>query len=129
MTAPIDLYPLSTKEGNAVPLDVIRPNGVIRKSFTSTGTSPIALPNDTDIYSLFATENCYVLFADATITLPADGSFEDDILYVPVNTQIMIRLPDVHFSVISASSRSGELVLQSCITWHGIALASQFVRS
>lgn len=125
-------YPLSTADGQAVPLDIIRPMGIVSISFNpSTGTSPFTLSDTLDCYSIRATEDCLVEF-NATFPLATNlvnATFRADALYVPKNTILFIS-PPVSKNIISVLgiSTSGLLHIQYIESWTGLALKNQYTR-
>lgn len=127
MVAPVDIYPLSTKDGKHIPLDVVSPTGVLVKSFTPVASSAIALPDTTDLIAVVATEDCYINFANSSAVVPADGTHEPDQMFLPKNFQTILYPINRYMSVISANANNGVLRMNFFDTWHSLALASQFV--
>ena len=128
MTTPSDLYPLSTIDGKEVPLEVIKPIGIMIASFSSSPSSPVAIPDASKLIGISSTEDCFVLFANATISVPANNTYVSGVLFVPADTIITVIPSAAYYSVVSASSNNGTLTLQFLETWHGLALPTQFVR-
>ena len=127
MTAPVDIYPLSTAEGTAIPLEVISPTGYMFIYFSSTPTNVIALPASSDMIILNSDEDCILRFSNNLATFPEEAKFTPDTLYLRKNMQVVVY-PQQKFLSVRRLILDGTLHLQFIDTWHGLALASQYER-
>lgn len=125
-------YPLSTADGKAIPLDTVRPAGIVKKSFLSaSGSAAISIPTTVSIVSAYATEDCYIKFATAaaTITAPVDGVLLADTIFVPASSVMVFTPPvDKRSIAIIGDSANGSLILSYLETWNGLSMQSQTTR-
>lgn len=121
-------YPFSSKDGTPIPLDVLRPYGVLRKNFnSSTGTTAEALPTGTEVLMIRTTEDCFIKFANSAATKPISATPSvavDDLLFLQKNEIQTVSPPAAYFSVIGDET-SGVLTIQIIETWAGVALNTQ----
>ena len=125
MSAPLDLYPLSTADGEAVPLDVIAPTGYMYIKFSSVATSVLPLPATSDMIVLNADEDCIISFANVVADFPAERTFVPDVLFLRKSMQVIVY-PQKKFISVKRLRLDGTLHLQFIDTWHGLALATQY---
>ena len=125
MAAPIDLYPLSTPDGIAIPLDVVSPTGYMYIPFSATPTVALALPATSDMIVLTCDEDCIIRFSNDLAVIPPASSYMVDTLYLRKNMQTIVY-PQKKFISVKRLVMDGTLHLQFIDTWHGLALASQY---
>lgn len=118
-------YPLSTVDGKAIPLEVIKPLGVIRLPFTATAFNVQVLSDayEDKILMLSSSEDCYLDFAAAP-TSPVDDVVLPSMVFVPAGVLIACVTNSVYLNVIGVST-SGILHIQLVDTWAGLALETQ----
>lgn len=127
MTAPVDIYPLSTAEGTAIPLEVVSPTGYMFIRFSKTPTNVIALPASSDMIILNSDEDCILRFSNNLATLPEEAKVVPDTLFLRKSMQVVVY-PQQKFLSVRRLVLDGTLHLQFIDTWHGLALASQYER-
>ena len=127
MAAPVDIYPLSTSEGVAIPLEVVAPTGYMFLHFSEVATDVIALPATSDMIILNSDEDCILRFSNNLAVLPAEGIVVPDTLFLRKNMQVVVY-PQRKFLSVRRLVLDGTLHIQFIDTWHGIALASQYER-
>lgn len=119
-------YPLSTIDGNSIPLDVMKPVGVQFLSFTVASTSPIQLPPNTQVIAVRTTTECLIKYANAAAVIPAyDGTLVEDSQYLNSSEIQFIVPPSLYLSVIGMGG-SGLLTIQILETWTGLGTETQF---
>lgn len=125
-------YPLSTADGKAIPLDTVRPYGIVKKSFLSaSGSSAISIPSTVSVVAAYATEDCFIKFAasGATISAPSDGVAMTDAIFVPADSLMVFTPPvDKRSIAIIGDSANGSLILSYLETWNGLSMQSQVTR-
>ena len=125
-------YPLSTAEGTAIPLDVIRPYGIIKIPFTSgSGSSSITIPSDVEVLNVYSDVDCLIQFATSNASASAlvDNTFKSDAMYVSADVFTIISPPvDKKAFSIRGISASGNCVVQYLRKWTALALQPQFAR-
>ena len=126
--APIErqLYPFTTEDSKAIPLDIIRPLSLIRKSFPAVGVAPIAIPADWKLASFFSITGCFIQFELVTLVNPLlDGVNYADTLFVPPNCVVTSTVIAGVASVVSFNGAAGSVVAQQIQKWAGLALSRQ----
>lgn len=128
MSSTTQRYPFATASGDSIPLDVVKPSGLIVKSFLSSGaTGNIALPADVEAIGLLASEDCIVRFG-AAASVPADGVNLSNAIYVPAGMHIIAAPPADTFSAIGHTA-NGTLIVQLIAKWAGLSLDTQTTRT
>lgn len=122
-------YPLSTVSGQHIPLDILRPSAIIKKDFlSSSASSATALPIDTEVIMLRATQDCFIKFHNSSATKPISGNPSTpvvDTLYLQRGEVQAVAPLYPYYSVIG-DTVDGILYIQVLETWAGLSLdASQ----
>lgn len=123
---PSQVYPFATQDGKPIPLDIIRPAGLIQISFNNSSSVNFTL---TDTYTegiVLATSACLVR-QGTDIPSMVDGTFYQDMFLVYTDTLITVSLLSGTIYVKGLSG-SGTLYLQLIEKWAGLALPKQFIR-
>ena len=123
MTLPRELYPFSTQDGKAVPLEIIQPSAMVMLDVT-TSYSTLALPDSLNLAAIFASCDCVIDLTGAATTL-ASGTLYNSMLFVPASTVVMAKLETVT-AKIRAVSDSGTIFIQGVERWAGLNLTRQF---
>lgn len=126
MTTPAGVYPFATQDGKAIPLDVIKPTGVIPKSFTSSADSLLTIPADAVVGTFTTTKACIVKFGSVISSL-ADGVEILNAILVPADSTVTVALTPGP-AYIRGLSESGTVYLQLIEKWVGLALNTQYSR-
>lgn len=126
------VYPFSTADGQAIPVDIVRPHGVIKKSFLSSGaTAAMSVPDTIDVFSVVATEDCLIKFAASSASASAlsDGVLATDMMFIPADILTVVSPPlDKKSFSLRGDSANGTAVIQFFETWKGLSLQSQRTR-
>lgn len=126
MASTTQRYPLSTPDGSAIPLDIMKPHSFIMKSFIGgAATDPIAVPEGVEIVSLSVTEDCIVCFGDDAVQ-PVDGVSYLNTVYVEKSVRICLAPSVDTFTIISATATSGTALIQFIEKWAGLAVQTQY---
>lgn len=125
-------YPLSTPDGQAIPLDVVRPYGLVFKTFLSSGpTAALTIPAAIEVFSILASEDCLIKFAAsaASAAVPADGVMAADtgIASKDILTVLSPPVDKKSISLIGLSA-NGTATLSYYENWSGLSLQSQITR-
>lgn len=95
----LKLYPLSTPDGQAIPLEIVRGYGLIRQDFTDTPVNNVTIPACDFLYCI-SDQDC-VFALTTSVTAPANGVHNLGYYMIPANTVITIdHNAAVHFSVV-----------------------------
>lgn len=116
-------YPLSTPEGAAIPLDIMKPHSFMQKDFTEVVSAALAVPDGIEIVSFTASEDCIIRFGAAAV-VPADGVSYPDTIYIDKDVRVCVAPRAATFTVI-ATSAVGTLHAQFIEKWAGLALTKQ----
>lgn len=124
-------YPFSTPEGAAIPLDILRPVGVLKKDFLSaSGSAAEALPANTLAVLVRATRSCFIRFSNAPATKPISATPSvviADTLYLEEGEIQTISPGKLFYSVIG-DTEAGTLTMQILETWAGLVTEAQINR-
>lgn len=121
-------YPLSTAEGNSIPLEVAKPLAFLSLTFTAgsfTANTDMTLYQDKILVAL-ADSDCYISVAQ-TPTSPTNGVIAPDIIHIPAGEHISFISNSIYLSV-KGMIASGTLKLQILDPWSGLALEAQLSR-
>lgn len=125
-------YPLSTADGQYIPLDVVRPHGSLTKTFTAAGsTAAMDVPSTVDIMTFLCDQDCILQFAASSASAAAmvDGTLKADAFFVYANTITNISPPIGKKSfALRGDSASGIAKINYLETWAGLSLQSQITR-
>lgn len=121
-------YPLSTPDGKAIPLDLIKPLGVLRLSFTAAAHNSQTLPSayQDKIFTAYSTEDCYLDFK-ATPAAVIDDVVSTDTLFIPAGVLIAFISNSLYIAA-RGSTASGIVQIQIIDIWAGLLLESQVNR-
>lgn len=116
-------YPLSTPDGMAIPLEIMRPYGYIRKGFSGTVSAQVLVPDGIEIVLLYSTEDCLIRFG-GNAAISVDGVLSLDTVFLPKDMRICVAPTSTYLTVI-ADSLSGQLSIQFIDRWAGLSLPVQ----
>lgn len=123
---PSQVYPFATQDGKPIPLDIIRPAGLIQIAFNNSSSVNFTLTNTYTEGIILATSACLVR-QGTDIPSIIDGTFYQDMFLVYTDTLITVSLlPGTIY--VKGLSGSGTLYLQLIEKWAGLALPKQFIR-
>lgn len=124
MTTEAERYPLSTQDGEAIPLEVIRPRSFLRKSFTSEEASAVlTIPDGVNLMVVSTDADCFIRFG-TTASIPADGVLISDTLLLAREMQICVSPIADTFTIIG-DTEAGTLNVQFIETWAGLSLETK----
>ncbi len=122
-------YPFSTADGKAIPLDIVRPYGSMKKSFAvESSTAAIVVPDTIEVLAVMANEDCIIQFAASSASASAftDGVLKEDSFFIAADLLTVVSPPlgKKSFALIGDSA-SGIAIIQFLQKWAGLSLASQ----
>lgn len=120
------LYPLSTENSDAIPLDVIRPTGIIRLAL-SAPTTDLVIPEEVKIAAFYSKLGCFIHFGLLMPNPPISNTYYPDALFIPPGVIITSVIPSVNAKVVPLSA-DGELIIQGIYKWAGVGLDRQVNR-
>lgn len=126
MTDISQIYPFSTQDGKAIPLDIVQSKGFLFKSFTLTAAS-FTVPADKLVGVCFASESCLIRVAQ---TLPSslteDFDYSDTLLLPKGMAVTTVFTPGIYY--VRGLDLAGTVYIQFVEKWVGLALERQFGR-
>lgn len=127
INVPSDNYPFATKDGRVIPLDIIKPQGVIFASFNPTAFSPVTIPaSKSTVAILFATEACFISFGVDPATF-AEGIYHDSVLFVPRGHAVASTVESGEIYIKGFAS-AGVVNIQFIEKWAGLSLDLSFTK-
>jgi hypothetical protein len=111
------VYPLSTPEGQSIPMDVMEPLSMSYYTFVANTSKNIVIPAAYSMVALYATKDCILKFGGTALpnTL-VDGAEYVNALYIPAQTIITSLIPSSGAaSVVSVSA--GILTITALENW------------
>jgi len=127
-TTPVQdqLYPFSTEDNKAIPLDIIRPVALIKSELLAAGNTPITIPTDWKVASFYCPTGCYIEFAAATMPIvPINGVAYANVLFVPPNCVVTATVLPGVANINPVKSGASYIVMQQIQKWAGLALRRQ----
>jgi hypothetical protein len=126
------IYPLSTSDGQSIPLDVIRGKSCVSKTFLSSASSTaITVPSTAKILEIYADQDVLIQFAASAAVAAAlvDGTIVTDAIFVPANSISFISPPVDKLSLAMRGVTAGGTALINFLeNWSGLSLQSQVTR-
>lgn len=122
LTAQQQLYPFSAQNSQTIPLDIIRPLGVIVRDFAYEVESAIVFPEGMAVASFYSDVPCFVAFGAETGFSVVGEAYNQDVLFVPRSTTIVSVVTAAHALVLPMGAVSGTLIIQHIHQWASVAL-------
>lgn len=124
--ADLENYPFATLDGTAIPLDIIKGKGFIRKNITASTKSTIAIPAGSEVAMVQSTADC-ILFLDDAESAGAivSGTFYPNAIFIPRGLAITITLKEATASVLGFTE-AGILTIQFIEKWAGLSLPTTY---
>ena len=118
------LYPFSTQDGKTVPLDIIKPAGLLVQS-TALEVASFLMPSYSQVSVIFSSTAC-LLRSEVTIPEIVSGESYPDLLFIPADIAMTVALlPDTTYYV-KAIETPGVLYIQGIERWAGLGLDRQY---
>ena len=119
---PLQLYPLSTLGGQAIPFEVIRPYSLLRVDITDAVSADIAIPVAADFLIIEADIECIIRFAETSAAVPASGTEMLDAMHIYPGTAWTIdHNGAAELTVIGVvASETGNLWVNTTKKWKDI---------
>ena len=124
MTAPSQLYPLSSQDGKAIPLEICAPLALRSYVLVANTKKDIVIPADWVIGWLYSDVDC--VFSHSDTDLPAalvDGTVYTSASFVPKKTPMAIKWIPGDASVLPLAS--GRIYLHKIEKWAAFVQSKQ----
>jgi hypothetical protein len=126
VSASDQVYPFSTQDGKAIPLDIINPAGVIYQVFTNTASSLITIPGNYTVGTFKADADSIISFGADLGALVAN-TLHANTIFLPANVIVTsVIVPGSAY--VRGLTASGTVYLQLIQKWAGLSLTTQLVR-
>ena len=121
-----ELYPFTTEDAKAIPLDIIRPLALIKKSFVGAGQTAIAIPVGWKVAAFYSPTGCMIQFAASVLPgPPLDNTVYTDTLFVPPSCLVTATVLEGAGVIVSLNGAAGYVIMQQIQKWSGLALKRQ----
>lgn len=127
MTTPAGVYPFATQGGDSIPLDIIKPSGLLKKTSLASGSSSFVIPAGYSVGIFYCTEDAVVSFGADNTTL-VEGTVSDETLFLPADAFVTSAF-DAGTAYVRSISVNGILYLQLIEKWAGLGYNNQFTRA
>lgn len=117
-------YPLTTQDGVAIPLDIIKPSGLIFQALTSSAWTSITIPLKTDLVMLKASEDCILDMTGLAAIAFVEGAYNAKALYLPKGFVVAVAI-DPGVIKARAVSTATVLYIQGIYKWAALSLPRQ----
>lgn len=121
-------YPLSTPDGTAIPLDIIKPLALGKIVFVAGGYTSCDIPAAYagKLLVAYSSVECYIS-EDAVPVVPTVNAFTAKMIYIPAGVLIVFVAGAAKIAAIGVAA-AGTLHIQVADTWAGLALKAQLNR-
>lgn len=127
MSSDTQRYPLSTPDGSAIPMEIIKPHSCLLKTFSnSAATAALSVPSDVEIMSISVTEDCLITFGAAAVSL-VDGVAQLNTVFIPKNMRVCVAPKAATYTILGVSL-GGLANIQFIEKWAGLAVQTQYSR-
>lgn len=87
------LYPSSTDDGKAIPLDVMSPRELLFVPLVANDESLVTIPANYNVVSIYSTIDAIIDFDNGLAYPPVAGEL-DNALFLPAGTIMTVQLPN-----------------------------------
>ena len=122
-----DIYPFATQDGKAIPLDILKPSGLILHAYTEGSASTLIIPEQYQVGMFLATTSCLVCFGEELVKPFVDSIIYENTLLVPSGNVVSSAIRHPSLSIIGLNE-GGQLYIQLIDRWAGLALDRQYQR-
>lgn len=85
------VYPLSTQDGQAIPLDIVKPSALIFWNLAATVERTVTIPAGFDVCYVFSTTNCLIHNNVTSFGTPVEDHVYPDSALVLANTILILN--------------------------------------
>ena len=126
MTAPTDLYPLTTQDGQAIPNDVIKPLALVSFAILEGASNNITIPADYTLVWVYATKACLLKIGASDLPAPlvAGTSYANTTL-IPAESPMVMMVAAGAADVQGVGPSDGVLYMMSIVQWAGLHQVKQ----
>lgn len=89
-TEPVGIYPLSTQDGQDIPLDVVKPLSLIFYNLAVNADKTINVPVGAKIAYIYSRVDCLIRFKVGAFPALVQGTVYDDTIFIPAGIPITV---------------------------------------
>ena len=124
---PRELYPLSTRSGDAIPMDIIKPEKVVILDVAPNSVTNHTFDDDNKVLILYETVDTVLSFSGAGMIAPVpEGTYLTDAVFIPAFTLITCESIAGAGKIVSLAD-PGTLVIQFVEKWAALAVPKQAI--
>lgn len=129
MAEPVSLYPLATQDAQSIPLDIIKPTSLMKRSITTSAAS-MTLSAAFRFSVFMSSVDCWIDSLNDGTAVPADGVEKVGWIFVPKDCLVTAEIIPGPMRAFSADldSVSGRLIIQGFVRWDALSLPVQYSR-
>ena len=120
------IYPFSTEDNKAIPLDIIRPLYLMKTALVADTLVELDFPSleGWKVASFYCPAGCFIQFGGATIVTPLVDSYQyGDTLFVPPGGIVTSTVVEGIAKVLMMGTGTSYLISQNISKWAGLSLA------
>lgn len=122
MTQEAGVYPFSTADGKAIPVDIARVLNYKQLAFSNgVSTTLKNLPSGSKLFVILASADCFVRFGTAVPNPPVDDTEYSEMQLLPANVFTLVTTELTQFGVRGVSS-AGNFYIWSIEKWAYLTL-------
>lgn len=127
-------YPMSTADGQAVPLDILRPHSILSfEAVAGISSVAIQIPTNVEVFSVLSECDAILQFGVDSSVVASDlvsGVLKNQAIYIPQDMVIFLSPPiDVtYFAVIPRETGAGTVIIQYLESWNSLSTKPQHQR-
>jgi len=119
------LYPFSTEDAQAIPLDIILPKELLFIQLAAEAAASVTIPTGFNLVAVYSSVDVLLDFANAAAYPLAAGTFSEGV-FVPGSVMMTFMLPDVGaIKIVPVANRAGWCTIQNIQKWAGLGLRRQ----
>jgi hypothetical protein len=131
------VYPLSTRDADSIPLEVIDPTGLMFIQLASGAHTDFVIPDSYTIGFIWAELGCFLQMLGVPsgafdIDEPSSGitaTSKDNTLFVPPQTLLTIKWSPGAARLVSFQPAAAQrIIIQNTVKWNTLALAQQVTK-
>jgi hypothetical protein len=118
---PREIYPFTTNDGKAIPLDIVKPIGVTKYALLTDALTDVNTLEENTVVVLYSTVDCLISFTGTLAILPVvNGTTYTDSIFVPAGTLMTVE-PIFGSGKAVALDAAGSLYVQQVEKWAGLS--------
>jgi len=118
------LYPLSSQDGKAIPLDIVKPSNLVVFNFAANISADVVIPSGFNLCWIYATKACILQSGASIPDVPAEGTAYPNAAYIPEGMPLTLVLEPGQISLVGLEE-AGTLYINCIEQWAALLQAKQ----